>query len=112
MYPIKKKKTYSVPYGLCQAKKYFEHVQNVLTHTILHVRQSLIKAFCSQLKHPKILFADSEGPDHCADAQPDLGLPCPHMPKDTFLHGVAHITLYIYILTNVLLNKLRCPVHF
>ena len=40
-----------------------------------------------------ILLVDSEGPDHlsdCADVQTDLGLCCLHMPKDTFLHGVAH----------------------
>ena len=27
----------------------------------------------------------------CVDTQPDLGLPCPHMPKHWFTHGMAHI---------------------
>ena len=31
------------------------------------------------LSCPMILLVDTEGPD-----QSDLGLPCPHMPKDTF----------------------------
>ena len=31
-----------------------------------------------------ILLADSEGPDHGADAQADLGLRCLHMTEDTF----------------------------
>ena len=34
-----------------------------------------------------ILFADSEGPDQTA--QTDLGLRCPHMPKDMFLLSEA-----------------------
>ena len=33
-----------------------------------------------------ILLADSNDPD-----QPDQGFHCPHMPKDTFLHGTACI---------------------
>ena len=38
-----------------------------------------------------ILLADSEGPDQTADAQVDLGLHCPHKPKDMFSHRVVHI---------------------
>ena len=34
-----------------------------------------------------IRSADSEGPDQCADAQADLGLRCPHMPKYMFSRG-------------------------
>ena len=30
---------------------------------------------------------DSKGPD----AQADLGLRCPHMPEDTFSHGIAQL---------------------
>ena len=30
--------------------------------------------------------SDKEGPD-----QADLGLRCPHMPKDTFSHGAARV---------------------
>ena len=37
-----------------------------------------------------ILTADSEGPDQAAHAQPDQGLPCPHMPEDMFSNGAAH----------------------
>ena len=33
-----------------------------------------------------ILIADSEGTDHCADAQADLDRRFPRMPEDTFLH--------------------------
>ena len=29
----------------------------------------------------------------CAEAQSDLGIHCPHMPKDIFSHGVAHIRI-------------------
>ena len=36
-----------------------------------------------------ILLADSEGPVQTADVQVDLGLRCPHMPDDTFLHDVV-----------------------
>ena len=45
-----------------------------------------------------ILQADSEDPDQtdCADAQADLGVLCPHVPKDTFfarpLHQIKHFT--------------------
>ena len=38
---------------------------------------------------------DSEGPDQTADAQSDLDLCCPHIPKDMFSHGMAHIMLTI-----------------
>ena len=40
-----------------------------------------------------ILFADSEDWSDCADAQAGLGLglSSPHMPKDTFLYGAAHM---------------------
>ena len=40
---------------------------------------------------PTILLADSEVPNHCADAQTDLGLHCPHMLEDTFSHGVTQM---------------------
>ena len=29
------------------------------------------------------------------DAQADLGLSCPHMPKDTLLHGSGHVVSHI-----------------
>ena len=38
---------------------------------------------------PTILLADSEGPNHCADAKTDLDLHWPHMLEDSFSHGVA-----------------------
>ena len=37
----------------------------------------------------------------CADAQADLGLRCPHMPKDTFLHGAAHLMMCLKLATNL-----------
>ena len=38
-----------------------------------------------------ILLADSECPDHCANALANLGLRCLHIPEDTFLHGMAQL---------------------
>ena len=56
--------------------------------------QSIIRAllsvhtFCSiQYLCKRIVKAGSA----CADAQADLGLRCPHMPKDTFSQGAAQI---------------------
>ena len=43
-----------------------------------------------------ILLAESEGPYQTADAQADLGLCCPHMPKDTFLLGAAHVVVLFF----------------
>ena len=39
------------------------------------------------------------------DAQADLSLRCPHMPKDTFSHDAAHITFW-----GKCLEMLSCPV--
>ena len=49
--------------------------------------QSIIRAFAL---HSYILLANSPCPEQTAHA--DLSLSCPHMPVDTFSHGVAHIT--------------------
>ena len=47
-----------------------------------------------------IMFADSEGPDQTAHPRSDLGLRCPHMPEETFSHGVAYImSMYFYIVS-------------
>ena len=46
-----------------------------------------------------ILLGDSGGSDQTVDAQADLGLCCPHMPKDTLLNVIAqmyfHVALHI-----------------
>ena len=34
---------------------------------------------------------DTESSEHCADAQADLGLRCPHLPGDTVSHVAAHL---------------------
>ena len=41
--------------------------------------------------------ADGEGPGKTVDAQVDLALCCPHMPRDTFSHGAAHIITKTYL---------------
>ena len=44
-----------------------------------------------------ISLVDNKGPDQpahpCMDGQADLGLCCPHMLKDMFLHAAAHIII-------------------
>ena len=42
----------------------------------------------------------------CANAQSDLGLHCPHLPKDTLLHGKAHMP-YLFCLTLSAPNFIR-----
>ena len=46
---------------------------------------------CSySLQYPVILLVDSEGSNQTAlDVQADLGLYCPHLPEDTFSHGIS-----------------------
>ena len=77
---------------MCRAKRkcVFKHVQNAQIHS--HPRytctQSLIRAFAFHrdiLYTPMILLADNNG-------KADLGLRCPHMPEDTFSHGVTHMS--------------------
>ena len=46
-----------------------------------------------------ILLTDSEGIDQTADPQADMGLHCPHMPKDTLSCGVAHLSVKVCILS-------------
>ena len=43
-----------------------------------------IHSFCSILQYSAILLADSEVLDQSADAQPGLGLRCPHIPEEHF----------------------------
>ena len=40
----------------------------------------------------EVVSFEQLGPDYM-DAEAVLGLQCPHMPKDMFLHGPVHITL-------------------
>ena len=52
---------------------------------------------CSLLKHSLVSNDSFCGQrrtwSDCADAQSDLGLRCPHMPKDMFSHGADHVML-------------------
>ena len=54
-----------------------------------HICISLNVNFNESLTNDIVSF-EQLGPD-CSDAQADLGLHLPHMPKDTFLHGTAQI---------------------
>ena len=57
--------------------------------------QGSIRAFLSMI-HSIVSFDSVSGQrrpcSDCADAQADLGLRWPHMPKDAFSHGAAHFT--------------------
>ena len=69
----------------------FEHVCNMHIQIILCIYNIWVFALHSYiLLYPMILLADSEGTDQ-ADAQSDLCLHCPHLPKDTFSHGETHM---------------------
>ena len=61
--------------------------------------QSLSRAF-ALLKHSILSnesFCGQRRPwSDCADAQADLRLRCPHIPKDTLAHGIIHIVSCVY----------------
>ena len=79
-------------------KGVWKHVQNAQSIQIhpLHV-QSLIQALW-YVQCPMILLMDSEGPDQTAQmVQSDLGLHCPHLPKDRFRHCMARMDLLTFI---------------
>ena len=62
-----------------------------------HPAQSIIHT-CAPLI-PSIIFNDSvtgqwRSWSDCSDVQADLGLCCPHMPKDAFLHDMTNMTPY------------------
>ena len=40
----------------------------------------------------------------CADAQTDLGICCPHMPEDTFLHGATQFKMRVCHLLSALME--------
>ena len=68
--------------GCVKWKSAFEHAQNAQIQTILCIWAFALYIFI--LYCPMILLADSEGPD--------MGLRCPHIPRDTFSHDEAHMT--------------------
>ena len=41
-----------------------------------------------------ILLADSKGPDKVVRMRRLIWAHCPHIPEDSFSHGVAHIDIY------------------
>ena len=44
----------------------------------------------------------------CSDAQADLGLHYPHMPEDTFSHGMAHLLIQAEICENKIKQTSKC----
>ena len=66
-----------------------EIVQNAQIQIILRMRKVSsgpllsIHTFLHAVSN-RILLADSEGSDHCANAQANLGIRLPHMPEDTY----------------------------
>ena len=72
----------------------FEYMQNVQIQVILHMHKVspapllTIHIFCS-IK--KICKRTVKAQSDCMDVQSDLGLHCPHMLKDRFSHGAAHL---------------------
>ena len=70
-----------------------EHVQNAQTGSSHACAKSHL-GICSPLIHYIVSIDSVSGKrrprSDCANAQPDLGLRCPHMPEGTFSHGEAH----------------------
>ena len=54
---------------------------------------------CSPLKHSMVsndsVCGQKRSWSDCVDAQADLGLRCPYIPKDTFSHGAAQLNFYL-----------------
>ena len=77
--------------GRAKRKSVFEHAQNVRIHISLHMR----KVSSRPLLSAHFVVSNDSGSrqrkswSDCADAQADLGLRCPHMPEDAFLHGAT-----------------------
>ena len=74
--------------GRVKRKRAFEHAQNAHLDHPAHAQSNIqdlspvcsIQRFCKQPMKALMRFLIS-----------DLDLHCPHMPKDNFLHGAAHI---------------------
>ena len=85
---------YTIRCGPCWVKNVFEHGQNAqIWHSSRACTMSYL-GICSPLIHSIVSNNSTSGQwrpwSDCADAQADLGLRCPHMPKDMFTHGAIH----------------------
>ena len=63
-------------YLLCECAKYYLGLCSLLLHSVVSN---------DSVSGQGVPRSD------CADAQADLGLHCPHMPKDTFSFGAAYL---------------------
>ena len=71
-------------------KNAFEHRETAQIQLCLHMRKVLFVHLLSIHNVCSIQWF------RCADAQADLGLRCPHMPKDTFSYDAAHMRKDIF----------------
>ena len=77
--------------GLCQVKSFFEYVHSSdSSHACAKshpgIRFPLMHSIMSNDS-----FSDSQGPIRLRGCAGCLGLQCPHMLKDTFSNGAAHL---------------------
>ena len=78
--------------GRIKQKSAFDYVQKI--QIILRMRkfhQGLYSLFIHSIVSSESVSGQWKPWLDCADAQADLGLRCPHMPKNTFYHGAANI---------------------
>ena len=87
--------------GYQNYKGVFEHAQKVQIQIDPAHSQSH-PGICRLLIHSKVsknCVGGRRWPrSDCASAQSDQGLRCPHMPEDTFSHGIAQIMLSVDVL--------------
>ena len=78
--------------GRVKRKTSFEQAKNAKIQIILRMRKVSFD-FCPPFIHSVVSNGSISGQwrPWSADVQADLGFRCPHMPKDTFSHGAAHI---------------------
>ena len=87
-------------FGLCQAKVCLQ--TNIYCADSNHPAhaQSIIRALNLFLVHTFCVSKDSVSGQGrpwsaCTDVQADLGLCCPHIPEDTFSHGMSHLVYFL-----------------
>ena len=79
--------SYEIPYGPYQAKRGLR-----ASRACAKAHQSICSPFIHSVVSSDSVSGQQRPRSDCADAQSDLGLRCPHMLEDSFLHGAAHIT--------------------
>ena len=72
----------------------FEHAQCADAHYHAHAQSHSLHL--TSLKYPMTVCGQQMSYSDCTDAQADLDLSCPHMPKGTVSHGTAHILVHLY----------------